>query len=523
MVVYTCVMCPKNAPEKCIGKDTDGRKCGDHCNCPAHKSAERRKRAGPSSGHRSEGKHQRRQNVEAAYVTLREAAAWLSHFESGELAHAGLMSHAALRRALYECAAKTLQEGSQIDLLSPTTGLTDVLLDALPVHMQARLLWEVSRRERQPAGAAHAATSSSQASSSSSRPPPPPPSQPAPASAPAPPCLQHEPETLPFAEQDVVWIDPPPVMVESATFANMDGALADSAWSAWASVTLNWPWRGRVSSDLRFRPGGRFLWNTPSDKPAPQIRRTIGTCPVLCVQCGKQDALWEFLQTGAPTGPLANDINLQAVVDTFMQWLAARPRMAARIHSIELAKRPNQGWVLGRWLRFNLMDRADRWNGERRTGWHATSMYSLHRAVVSGMENGMARLTTQSGAQIFEGVFCHATERMHLCQHYALYTPLDASGFYFAPLLELTFPASDPRRYVVPRTKKSQTQWLTYEDIVAIRCVWINIFHIAEVTQHSRDNWVHVEGKFFPELELDPDDSRDVIARRSRELQDVLP
>ena len=134
----------------------------------------------------------------------------------------------------------------------------------------------------------------------------------------------------------------------------------------------------------------------------------------------------------------------------------------------------------------------------------------------------MAVISTNKGKKNYIGVYNHALERISLCGNYFLYTPLSCHGFYFAPLLELMWPEGDTRPQVVPRKSKSTTQWLTYEDICTIRRVWIHVIHVSELTVGSRDEWIHMEGNFFPQLELDPDDSREAIRSRSYEQRDVL-
>ena len=100
-----------------------------------------------------------------------------------------------------------------------------------------------------------------------------------------------------------------------------------------------------------------------------------------------------------------------------------------------------------------------------------------------------------SGSREYRGVHNHSLERVHLCQHYMLYSAVDRSGYYFAPLLELHYADPDlqgrPNR--VRRAKKSQLQFLTYDDACAVRGVWFHMVAAVEFRHLPANCWACFE------------------------------
>ena len=89
-----------------------------------------------------------------------------------------------------------------------------------------------------------------------------------------------------------------------------------------------------------------------------------------------------------------------------------------------------------------------------------------------------------------------------------------------------TFTQDDHSNLVSPRWEdsgKDNNQWLAYEDACHLRRVWINIWHVSEALTGTRDTKMSVEGHFWPELELDPDDDREIMQKRSHDLREHEP
>jgi len=276
-------------------------------------------------------------------------------------------------------------------------------------------------------------------------------------------------------------------------------------------------------------PHGRFLWNFASGKPAPHIRRIAGQGPVLFVQRGKLYTTEAFANTGAPVPTLVTPALSGQSLGTMLQWLQLRTGLAKHLRNWREGNGPGEPWGYGDWFhmafqpripeRTSIVDFAD-----YRNGYHGTSLYVLHRVTHTGMETGFA--SVHNNQHEFKGIFNHSQERVHLCQHYMLYTPLDDTGYYWAPLLTLQYPERDPqgRATNVKRSTASMKQWLTYEDVCELTGVWFHRIHWTDMLVKDRAHGAFMEGRFCRGLELDPYESKEKIHRRSSDErhQDIL-
>ena len=99
-----------------------------------------------------------------------------------------------------------------------------------------------------------------------------------------------------------------------------------------------------------------------------------------------------------------------------------------------------------------------------------------------------------------------------------VYSPLDASGYYIAPLFQLCFQKPDPqgRSQIVKRSKKTMHQTLTYEDNCFVVGVFWHIMHWSELCHGDRSLWIAAEGRFKANFELDPHHPWNTVTDRSR-------
>ena len=215
----------------------------------------------------------------------------------------------------------------------------------------------------------------------------------------------------------------------------------------------------------------------------------------------------------------------QTAVTQLACWIGQRPGMAAPDAVLAPRTPPWQSWGCGTWLYLENRRYVEPEHGDSmlQHGFHGTTLSVLYRIFLRGMENGMAVIT--SGSREYRGVYNHSLERVHLCQHYMLYSAVDRTGYYFAPLLELHYADPDlqgrPNR--VRRAKKSQLQFLTYDDACAVRGVWFHMVAAVEFCHLPANCWACFEPRLLPELELDPAEDRGAIMARSQRLRDVLP
>ena len=518
---WTCVACQKkHAPEDCEGRTGYGRKCGDCCQCPAHRARERRKRKGPGCGGRSQVARADRASRERAYPEVKQTAQKLQDVMTEEESrHMNIQSFSNMRKAVCE-AARTLHV-SKHRTDQEVTDVMETMLRALPEEQLTRLqrrlglTEEQETRKRRDWGWEDAApwrTTPAAGRPSSVK------------------AARDRNADAPWRRQrgssgTVTWTSPLLPPSEPMALSDMSSDLGETIWRGWTDLPIQWPYYGSLSETFRFQPGGRFPWKKDEGRPCSHRERPKGTCPVVEVQRSNFESLRRFVEKQQNvTGPKAAAVDPGAAVNNLLQFLTARRRLAQRILSISKEAPPLLGNP-GRWLCLELgPNNFPPTSKTLITGYHASSMYCLYRSFVRGMENGMAAIGKKGSFPGYVGVYNHAPERVHLCAGYLLHTPLAPDGFFFAPLFELEYPEPKPeRKHVIPRSGKDNNQWLAYEDACHLRRVWINIWHVSEALTGTRDTKMSVEGHFWPELELDPDDDREIMQKRSHDLREHEP
>jgi hypothetical protein len=299
-------------------------------------------------------------------------------------------------------------------------------------------------------------------------------------------------------------------------------ALEDVVMARDSMQRIRWPTDRSALPDLpdhlHFKAGGVFPWNVKSDKPSPLIRLQSGPQPVCCVQRASQSSLQAFVDTGAPQGtsPICS---AQQTVDMLASFLLHRPgcweMLDGQFDVIEeLQKSQSHGRFFGTHVKHKLPSLLP--GAEWQTAYHGTTMCSVYRILTQGFAEGFAVISEAGKDKI--GVYCHVLERAGLCANYMMYSPLDDSGYYIAPLFQIVYQKPDPlgRSQVVVRSKKSMKQALTYEDNCYVTGVCWHIMHFSEMCSDSKDVWLYMDACFKQDFELDPEEPWERIAQRSR-------
>ena len=302
-----------------------------------------------------------------------------------------------------------------------------------------------------------------------------------------------------------------------------------SAWQrSWvitpAALVSAWQ-RSWLPPSCMPRPNGVFPWNVTLDKPQAHRSRTIGPCLPHWVQGQAWLVLQKFASIGAPMGHLGCRPSEQTVVNEVVEWMAQRPLIHTRLRSgilsadVDLMNRFGSGIVFG-WQVEVVMPPVDSAREELVIGYHGTSLHVLPRALHRGMHPGWNQLS-ESGVSM-QAIYCHAAERIYLCQNYALHSSLSDSGWYVAPILRLRFRRPDRynRKTISRRGKKGQgTQWLCYPDCCIIDVVWFHAVHISEMWILPKENGFFLEGWYDSQYEPDPHLAWDDLLALSRECR----
>ena len=168
------------------------------------------------------------------------------------------------------------------------------------------------------------------------------------------------------------------------------------------------------------------------------------------------------------------------------------------------------------WWRVGL---AGKFPPERTVGWHATSMYCLHRIVKqNGPQEGFAS-NTRDGKEV-KGVFYMRGRQAHCCENYMHFSMLDDDGWLYAPLLQVAVDEAaneaTGRISTLPRGQKQKCANAEFVDLV---CVYILMVHISHLYHRDKNEKVNVEPGFHPALEIDPHEAWETIEARSKTRQ----
>jgi hypothetical protein len=481
--------------------------CGSHCDCHAHDK--RTKRKGNTRGRASQTSFESRKLAHIAYRGFREAIGIVSDLSASAKDTLGITSGRTVVIWLVTSLRELISHQEQGTLDSLPTRL-HALEEILQPTVVGRAMDAFALAEARLRGEVAPASGASSGSAAVGDPVDiivvPEPSGETTHRATSPPRLS-------------VSSSAPSIVMQGAVkwFSEDDRRQAQASMSActWPSDVHALP---ELAADLTFLPGGSFPWNVKSNKPSPLIRLQTGPHPVCAVQRNKEASMQAFVNTGAPQGsaPVAS---AQCTVNMLAQFLYSRPgcwdRLGGQLEvPAELQETQTHGRFLGTNVRHLLPNLPS--DGAWETAYHGTSMSSVYRILMVGFESGFAVIS--DGGRSREGVYCHVMERAGLCLNYMVYSPLDASGYYIAPLFQLRFQKPDPqgRSQIVKRSKKSMHQTLTYADNCVVVGVYWHVMHWSELCLGDRSLWIAMEARFKANFEVDPLDLWDTVAQRSR-------
>ena len=289
---------------------------------------------------------------------------------------------------------------------------------------------------------------------------------------------------------------------------------------------------------------GSFVWNFPSDKPAPHMRRDEGTRHVCGLQGGaignKHWTPW-IDALGSKVGWVSP---LSRFLEVFRTWIQLRPAIACRIRELrpvtphawqELGMMTTPGYIIGHsrlgyWLRMTFDDvntqPTEVHGGDSVRGWHGTSMYCIARVIQQrGLSNGFAQ--NSQGGKVVQGVFYMHAAQAHLCETYMHYCMLNEDGWLVSPLLELCVNEEACLGTMTTVLKRrggggsNCNQRIADANHVSLHSVLFHVMHVSELIGADKNLWLAAEPGFHPLLELDPYEPWQDIVERSRERRNL--
>ena len=108
-------------------------------------------------------------------------------------------------------------------------------------------------------------------------------------------------------------------------------------------------------------------------------------------------------------------------------------------------------------------------------------------------------------------------EAIDLCSTYILYSPLQRSGYYYAPIVEIRYvydQTTDSRKHVAKKAGRA-TQYVTYPNVATISAVYFHVVAAADLVNGSKEVWINEEPERPRDMEIPLEEAPDAIARVS--------
>lgn len=285
---------------------------------------------------------------------------------------------------------------------------------------------------------------------------------------------------------------------------------------------------------------GRFAWNKLEAKVVKHAHRCDGEGHV-CWISGRRtrhrgERVWRpFCQTfrfnlGSPIDNVSD-----ALVD-FLQWMFMRRMLMVAVSSIRPAEHTVDSGLrnavlsstedpVGSLVYVRLRDGADPADGPppdtHEWGYHATSMYCLHRAIAHRHLNAGPGQLELNGRRMLNGIYYHRSWNSCLClQNFNHYIALKGGPWFYAPVLVLAVNRNPTDASGGLRATDVRGIGVTYEDSHRIVGFYMHIMHAADVRFNmTSQNTAVCEGAWAAALELPADGTWDNLLMRSYRMR----
>ena len=223
--------------------------------------------------------------------------------------------------------------------------------------------------------------------------------------------------------------------------------------------------------------------------------------------------------------PLPEDLLDRWIDGPFKRFVSLRG-IAEKFHSPRKCRPPCDGDLRngGLWLYFKKIDVNDddflQSSEDAQEQWeeahHGTSLNFMGRIAACGLSVGWSSTLNHSA------IYLHPVKDARLCMGYAAYAHLFGDGVYVAIKFRVATMrrgrALRNRKTTLVRSKKVK-QWLTYPGCYRVLGFWMHILTQHELFElYPTTMGPIISRRWQPEIELNPDDSGQVIHKRSKAL-----
>ena len=237
----------------------------------------------------------------------------------------------------------------------------------------------------------------------------------------------------------------------------------------------------------------------------------------MSLQRGKWSSMEDFLAAGGLLGRVP-PLPVMAELPVLCEWLAARPAVANLISRMSVMDSPTAELPPGTWVEASMRNfrTHPRHSTFNKTGYHGTSMNNLGRCLIQGVQVGWSAIREGSSAAIM-GVYVMGPDALDLCSTYTVYTPLQRSGYFYAPYIQIRYhydSDTDTRKHVAKRAGRA-SQYVTYPDVSAISAVYFHVVSAADMVTGPRDQWLNIEPQRPRDMEIPLEEAHESIVHRS--------
>ena len=305
--------------------------------------------------------------------------------------------------------------------------------------------------------------------------------------------------------RDGTWQD-----VEDGVYANITTTTE--------TVALPWPWKRSCRPEFQPPVDGFWPWNPIRGRVTAFRNRIQGPyAPTMSLQRGRWNSMRDFIAAGGLLGRVP-PLPVMDELPVLCEWLAARPAVANLISRMSVMDPPTTELPPGTWVEASMRNfRTHPLHPTfNQTGYHGTSMNNLGRCLFQGVQVGWSAIR-EGASDAVTGIYIMGANALDLCSSYTVYTPLQRSGYYYAPYIQIRYrydSATDTRKHVAKRAQRA-SQYVTYPDVSAISAVYFHVVSAADMVSGPKLHWLTFEPERPSNMEIPLEEAHESIVRRS--------
>jgi hypothetical protein len=221
-------------------------------------------------------------------------------------------------------------------------------------------------------------------------------------------------------------------------------------------------------------------------------------------------------------------------VEEIFGWMSQRSGILDQIGRVSLQCADNieeddalhlAGQGKGFWIKCELPD-VDYKEKEARDvsvmveGYHGTSLYSIWRMLMRGVDISFVTKTSKSRKGHVAGFYYHVKAQVSSAGGYMSYIPISNSGYVYGCLVQVRTPSTDPE--FRPVSAGANNNRVCQPDCTRISHLHVHVLHVRELFCGSREKQFLVMPSWVPTYELDPQDDLQQIVDRSEKKSESL-